>query len=112
MPDSSNNRTLIQIPVTQGAAGAIDVVAAPGVGLKIYVTNIVLSIATTGTLQFFEGTGPTALSGVMPFAAASIWDQTGSASEPVLSTNTPNAKLTFTSATGVLTGYIRYFIAP
>jgi len=112
MPALDTNRTITQITITQGGAGAIDLVAAPGAGLKVFVVAYVVAIATTGQVQWFEGTGPTALSGNMNLLAGTPHIVVGNGMSPVLQTNTANVKLTLTSTTGIATGYIRYFIAP
>lgn len=114
MPDLSYNRTITQVAVAQGSTpGTTDLVAAPGAGLKIYVVTIVLSDTAAGTFKFTEGTGPTDLTGAMPFAANGGMVPIGDGINPVLNTNTANAKLSIVSAgagSGA-NGWIRYFIA-
>lgn len=112
MPDSSYNRTITQAIITQGAAGQLDLVAIPGTGVRIYVVTLVASITITGTVVFQEGTGPTNLTGAMTLTAGTPLTLFGSAAEPVLATNTANSKLSLTSVTGAITGYLRYYLAP
>jgi hypothetical protein len=104
-------RTITQVPVTQGAAGTTDLVAAPGAGLKIYVVSVVLTLDAAGSIKFTEGTGPTDLSGVIPVAINSGFVVLGDAECPVLQTNTANAKLSMVTATGKAFGWLRYFVA-
>jgi hypothetical protein len=112
MPDHFLGRTITQVAVNQAAAGSTDVVAAPGDGLKIYVVTICLlnSHSAVGTLVFNEGTGPTALSGQMQLAVGGGIVLVGDP-QPVLQTNTANSKLTVTTTTAFVDGYIRYFVA-
>lgn len=112
MPDTSSNRTIVQIAIDQGAAGTTDLVAAPGAGLKIYVTGIALSLSAAGTVRFTEGTGPTNLSGDMDLAAAGGFVSIGDGTNVILNTNTANAKLSIVSTVGAANGWLRYFIAP
>lgn len=111
MPDYSNNRTILQVAIDQGAAGSTDLVAAPGAGLKVYVVTVVVSLSAAGTVRFTEGTGPTNLTGDLDLAVAGGWVSIGDGINPVLQTNTANSKLTITSTGGAANGWIRYFIA-
>ena len=111
MPDSSYNRTITQSIVTQGAAGALDLVAIPGLGARIYVVSFYFAATGVGTVKFTEGVGPTDLTGVIPFVAGVPLQQVGTAAEPVFATNTANSKLSFVTVTLPLTGWIRYFVA-
>ena len=110
MPLATLNRTINQVIITQGGAGSLDLVAAPGAGLRVYVVAIVVTLSAGGTLKFTEGTGPTDLTGTMNIAANGGLVISGDAASPILHTNTANAKLSLVSATGVAQGYIRYFI--
>lgn len=110
MPISSYNRTLTQVAVAQGAAGSTDLVAAPGAGARIYVVRIVLSMSVAGTLKFTEGTGPTDLTGALDIAAAGGFVVGSGNGEPVLFTNTPNAKLSVVTTVGLAKGWLHYFI--
>ena len=105
-------RTITQVVLNQGAAGATDLVAAPGVGLKIYVVAIVLTMDAAGTLKFTEGTSPTDITGVMNFAANGGMVVVGDGANVILQTQTPNSKLSITTVTGKAQGYIRYFVDP
>jgi hypothetical protein len=114
MPVTSANRTMIQVAVNQSGAGSTDLVAAPGAGARIYVVTIVLSNShsAAGTFKFTEGTGPTDLTGEMQMAAAGGGIVAiGNGIDPVLHTNTANAKLSVVTATGFVDGWIRYFLA-
>lgn len=114
MPIQSLNRTILQVAVDQSAPGSTDIVVAPGTGMKIYVVTIVLSNGGTaaGTLKFTEGTGPTDLTGAMGVAVNGGFVIIGNGIDPVLATNTANAKLSVVTATAGfwVDGYIRYFL--
>lgn len=111
MPDNSRNRTIIQAPITQGAAGQLDLVAAQA-GCRIYVTGIYLAATGAATVTLQEGTGPTNLTGALPLVAGvPVAEFSGSESEPILATNTAGAKLSLTSVTLPVFGWIRYFVA-
>lgn len=112
MPDTSSSRTIIQIAIDQGGAGSTDLVAAPGAGLRVYVTGVVVSLSAAGTIRFTEGTGPTNLTGDMDLAVAGGFVSIGGGVEVVLHTPTANSKLTLTSTGGAANGWLRYFIAP
>jgi hypothetical protein len=109
MPIVTYNRTVTQVPITQGGAGALDIVAAPGVGLKVYVTQFFVILDAAGSVTFNEGTGPTALTGVMPIAINGFIGR-GDGTSVILQTNTANAKLTMTSVTGKMFGWLTYFV--
>lgn len=110
MPVFTFNRTITQIAIT-GAAGAQDLVAAPGTGLRVYVVNFVIALDAAGSLKFTEGTGPTDLTGAIEVLADSPFQSAGGG-EVVLQTNTANVKLGLTTATGAPRGWLRYFVAP
>lgn len=103
-------RTTTQVVINAAAGTPQDLVAAPGVGLKVYVVALAFSVDTAATtVKFTEGTGPTDLTGNMEFV-----DGGGlvfAADEPILQTNTANTKLSIASATGAVKGWIRYYIA-
>ncbi len=101
----------MQVAIDQTAAGSTDVVAAPGAGLKIYVVGAVLSMSAAGTVKFQEGTGPTDLSGEIDFPALGGMVTIGNGIDPILQTNTANAKLTILTTTGAANGWLRYFVA-
>lgn len=111
MPVSYQNRTITQVAIDQGGAGTVDLVAAPGAGLKVYVVTIVVSLSAAGTVRFQEGTGPTNLTGDVDLAIAGGYVTIGNGVEPVLQTNTANAKLSLVSTGGAANGWIRYFVA-
>lgn len=112
MPDLSNSRTITQIAIAQGGAGTTDLIAAPGTGLKIYVTGFVLVLTALGTAKFTEGTGPTDLTGAMEFVDSGGMVVIGPGQDtPVLQTNTANSKLSIVSTGGGATGWLRYFVA-
>lgn len=104
-------RDPFQVSVAQGGAGSLDLVAAPGAGKRIFVTHIALGIVAGGTIKFTEGTGPTDLTGAFPFPANGGLIDNGAGNDPVLSTNTENAKLSLVSTGGGAQGWIRGFIA-
>lgn len=110
MPHKNIARTITQVAVTQGAAGALDLVAIPGAGLKIYVVSIVLVGDAAGTVKFTEGTGPTDLTGAIPLAANGGFVVISNDDTPILATNTANSKLSLVSATAKVFGWIRYFV--
>lgn len=111
MPELSNNRTISQVAIN-APAGNTDLVAAPGVGLKIYVIGVVFSVDTAATtVKFTEGTGPTDLTGTMEFPDGGGLVAVGANDTVVLATNTANSKLTITTATGAARGWLRYYIA-
>ena len=112
MPVQSQNRTITQVSIAQGAAGTTDLVAAPGAGFKIYVVTIVILMDVAGTIKFTEGTAPTDLTGALTVGTTSGFVITGSGIAPVMQTNTANSKLSIVSATGKATGWIRYFTTP
>lgn len=111
----TTGRTTTQIAIAQGATpGTTDLVAAPGAGLKIYVTLICFTDTAAGTIKFTEGTGPTDLTGAMSFAANGGMVPIGDGESVVLQTNTANSKLSIVSAgagSGA-NGWLRYYIAP
>lgn len=110
MPETNYARTIVQAAIAQGAAGSTDLVAAPGVGLKIYVVNIVVALDAAGSIKFQENAA-TDLSGAMPVAINSGFVELGSGLEPVIQTNTANLKLNIVTVTGKAFGWFRYFIA-
>lgn len=110
MPVSSYARQLTQVSVAQGAAGATDLVVAPGAGARIYVVKIVLALDAAGTIKFTEGTGPTDLTGAIPVSANGGFVVIGTNGEPVLQTNTQNSKLSITTVTGKAQGWIAYYL--
>jgi hypothetical protein len=112
MPDSSLNRGVTQVLFSQGAAGQLDLVTAPGTGGKVYITTLVFTMTLGGTIVFQEGTGPTNLTGVMTFPTGGGLQLNGSMSEPVIQCNTAATKFSLTTVTGGAMGYIRYYIAP
>src|SRR5262245_15812829 len=104
-------RTITQIVISQGAAGATDLVTAPGAGLRIYVVSFAITLDAAGTLKFTEGTGPTDLTGAMPVAQNGCFVVgDGDNNSPVLNTVTANSKLSIVTATGKAFGWLRYFI--
>lgn len=111
MPIQFLNRSITQVAIDQSGAGSTDLVAAPGVGLKVYVVSIVVSLSAAGTVRFTEGTGPTNLTGDLDLAIAGGFVSIGNGVDPILQTNTANAKLSITSTGGAANGWIRYFIA-
>lgn len=112
MPELSTGRTITQIEIDQSAAGAVDLVAAPGAGLKIYVVGIVLSNShsASGTFKFTEGTGPTDLTGDLQVIAGGGF-VVGNGADVILQTNTSNSKLSLSTTTAFMDGWLRYFIA-
>lgn len=112
MPIHALNRTLTQAVVEQAAIGQTDFAAAPGTGLNIYVVRIVLTLAAAGTVTFNQGTGPTAITGVIPVAANGGFVILGDGVEPVLFTTTANSKmgLVTTGVGATAHGWISYFI--
>lgn len=111
MPDTTLNRTIIQVAIDQSVAGSTDVVAAPGAGLKVYVVGVTVSLSAAGTIRFTEGTGPTNLTGDLDVALAGGFVTFGDGANVVLQTNTANSKLTLTSTGGAANGWLRYYIA-
>jgi hypothetical protein len=109
MTTKTLNRTLQQLVVAQGAAGSLDLVAAPGTDFRIYVVTINLVSDVAGTIKFTEGTGPTDLTGPMVTAIAGQIFLGGNDDYPVLQTLTANAKLSLVSTTSKMSGFIRYF---
>lgn len=109
MPDASNNRTILQAAVTQGAAGQLDIVAAQP-GCRIYVVGFALSATGVATVQFNEGVAPTVLTGALPLVAGVPISEFGD-DTPVFATNTVNSKLGLLSVTLPVFGWLRYFIA-
>jgi hypothetical protein len=114
MPVASANRSLTQVSIEQAGIGQTDIVLAAGlVGAKVYVCTIVLTFSAAGGLQFNEGVGPTALTGVLPVAInGGFVVGEGGGSEPVLQTLTAGSKfgLVTTGAGCTAHGWIRYFI--
>lgn len=110
MPVTNEGRTISQVVVNQGAAGATDLVTAPGAGQRIHVTHIFLVLDAAGTIKFTEGTGPTDLTGVMPIALNGQLNLVADSPYPILSTQTAAAKLSITTATGKAQGWIRYYV--
>ena len=108
MPVHAANRTITQVLITQGAAGALDLVSAAA-GLKIYVVNFMITMSVAGTIKFTEGTGPTDLTGAMSVTTGGVLTRGNSWAAPVLFTNTAGVKLGLTSTTGVAAGYLHYF---
>lgn len=113
MPDYALNRTITQAAIEQAAIGQTDIQAATA-GLLIYVVSFSISLSAAGTITFNEGTGPTALTGVMPVAANGNVSFFGNGLTPILQTKTVNAKLGLvTTGVGATAhGWIRYFLAP
>lgn len=112
MPVAHFNRTITQVAVEQAAIGQTDVIAAQP-GARIYVVQIVLVLSAAGTITFNEGAGPTALTGVIPVAAnGGFVVGEGGGSDPVLQTQTQNAKfgLVTTGVGATAHGWIRFFI--
>jgi hypothetical protein len=106
----TTGRTNTQIAVTQGAAGSLDLVAAPGVGMRIYVISIILVADGALTLKFTEGVGPTDLTGAISLAANGGFVEVGT-EHPILKTNTTNSKLSLVTTTSAIKGWLAYFIA-
>lgn len=110
MPVSMLGRTITQIPLTTTAGTPLDLVAAPGAGLKVYVVTVVVTMNVAGTLKFTEGTGPTDLTGLFDVGNTGGFVITANGYDPILQTNTANSKLSIVTATGNGHGYIRYFL--
>lgn len=111
MPIASASRTVTQVVINAAAGTPQDLVAIPGVGFKIYVVTIVLTLSAAGSVQFTEGTGPTALTGVIGLGATTPLVLFGDDDTVVLNTNTANSKLSIAAITGNATGWLRYFTA-
>ena len=111
MPAMHQGHSVLQLPITQGGAGALDLVAAPAAGEFIYVTHIVVTLTAAGTLKFTEGTGPTDLTGTMGIAANSGFVAVGDTENPVLWTKTAASKLSLVSVTGAAAGWFAYFLS-
>lgn len=109
MPQFTFGRTITQLAITQGAAGALDLVAAPAAGGRIFVVQLALSAAGAGSVKFTEGTGPTDLTGAIVLATG-VPLVLGDGNGVVLETKTAAAKLSLTSATAAVTGYLRFYI--
>lgn len=104
-------KTLKTIAISQ-AAGSADLVAAPGVGVKVYVTGIVLTAGAASTVKFTSGTGPTDLTGPLDFAALGGIVIGFDRDAAVLETDLDNQKLAITVAgTGPVHGFLRYYLA-
>jgi hypothetical protein len=104
--------TAVQVAINAAAGTPQQLVAAPGSRLKIYVLTIVVVLDVAGTVKFTEGTGPTDLTGALTLGDTSGFVVTsGDGDDPVLQTNTANAKLSIASVTGSATGWIRYYVA-
>ena len=112
MPELFYNRTITQVAINQSAAGAIDLVAIPGAGMKIYVVSVAISNShsAVGTVKFTEGTGPTDLTGDMQLGIGGVL-ALFSDGAPILQTNTANSKLSLSSTTAFVDGWLRYFVA-
>jgi hypothetical protein len=110
MTTKTNNRTTTQLVVAQGAAGSLDLVAAPGTDFRVYVVTICLVSDVAGTVKFTEGTGPTDLTGAMVTGVGSQLLLGGNNDFAVLQTITANAKLSLVSVTSKLSGFIRYYV--
>lgn len=102
------NPTITQAAFTQGAAGSLDLVAAPTTG-RIYVVKLVVALTATGTLKFQEGAS-TDLTGAMTLATGIPLVLSGDGITAILQTLTAATKLNLVSATGAATGYIRYYL--
>jgi hypothetical protein len=111
MPTPYLGRTTTQVVVNAAAGVPQDLVAAPGARLKIYVVTIVVVLDVAGTIKFTEGTGPTDLTGAMTLGDTGGFVTIGDGVNPVLQTNTANAKLSLAPVTGAATGWIRYYVA-
>jgi hypothetical protein len=112
MPVANYNRTITQVSIEQAAIGQTDFFAATP-GARVYIVAIVLTLSAAGTLQFNEGAGPAALTGVIPVAANGGFVITqGGQDEPILSSNTQGAKvgLVTTGVGATAHGWIRFFI--
>lgn len=114
MPSRHTSRTIKQVAIEQAAIGQTDLVAAPGVGLRVYIVGVYLQVSAAGTVTFNEGAGPTALSGVIALPANGSFNLfSGENDVPVLETQTANAKfgLVTTGVGATAHGWLRYFIA-
>lgn len=60
---------IAHIPISVAADADLLAATVAGAGKKIVVTGFFLVCAAAETIQFTSGTGPTALTGVMSFAA-------------------------------------------
>lgn len=79
--------------------------------MRIYVVGFFIALDLAGSIKFTEGTGPTDLTGVIPIATSNYIDVWADGNEPVIATNTANAKLSITTVTGKAFGWLRYYIA-
>lgn len=112
MPIQHINRTITQIAIDQSTPTTTDLIAAPGAGLKIYVVTLSISLGgTPGTIKFQEGTGPTDLTGEIDFPAQGGLVAVGNGIDPVIQTNTANAKFSIVSTGSAANGWLRYFVA-
>jgi len=97
MTQSTFSRTVTGVAIAQVATpAALDVVAAVA-GLRIYVTRIILTSPAAGTIQFFEGTGPTAITGAMNIGVNGSLVLVASEGQPLIQTAVQGNKLTITS---------------
>lgn len=109
MPSVVAGRTTSNASIVQAAAGSADIAAAPGTGLRIHVTQIVLVANGACTLKFQEG-GTTDLTGNMSLPANGMLVILGNGVDPVISTVTANSKLNLVTGTSFVNGWCRYFV--
>lgn len=102
------NPTITQAAFTQGAAGSLDLVAAPATG-RIHVVELVVALSATGTLKFQEA-GTTDLTGALTLATGTPLVLVGDGITSILSTQTAASKLNLVSTVGNAIGFIRYYL--
>jgi hypothetical protein len=102
-------RDVKHVSIAQGADGVTDLVAAVA-GQRIYVVRFVITLDAAGTLQFTSGTGPTAESGLMAFAANGGLVVMGDPNSPALKVAALGDKLSISTVTGKAAGWLEYLL--
>jgi len=107
--ETSQRSGVKHVSVSQSAAEAADLVAAPADTLRIIVVEVALSISLDGTVVFNGAASDGALTGAINVSAVSGLHLTGTTRHPVFECS-PGVKFAMTSVTGALRGYIKYKI--
>lgn len=100
-------RSVSRAVVNQGAAGQTDLVALV-TGQRIYVVGAYIDLDAAGSLTFNSGTGPTAISGVIPIAINGGFVLPVDVDNPWNFTGV-GEKLGILTATGKAQGWILYY---
>jgi hypothetical protein len=103
-------RTLLSASFDQGAAGTTAVVAAPGVGKRIWVVGYTIGMSAAGTAKWQSAANDK--TGAIPFIGTAYgpFADRGNEETPLFACN-ENEALNLTTVTGAAKGYVTYYIA-